>query len=254
MPVKYFVYLWTNTRNGKKYIGKHIGYPDDGYIGSGVYFSSAYEKEPENFERTILGFFENEFDLSTAEEKYLNEVDAEKNPIYYNLTNLSGGGNLHKHLSEQRKDEIYAKANKTFVDNCKNRSEENRLEIKQKKQESWKKSPKKDSHAKRTSERRITEEQNKSDEEKIAFSELCKETYWNRTKEEIESHKENISTGVKNSYNTIHGLRESRKEHFKKINVGRIYINKEGITKRIYPEEKDNFLNDGWVLGMSKRK
>lgn len=50
-----FVYRWTNTLNGKKYIGAHIGRPDDGYTGSGQAFRRAVRHHGiEAFEREIL--------------------------------------------------------------------------------------------------------------------------------------------------------------------------------------------------------
>jgi hypothetical protein len=49
-----FVYLWTNTENGMKYIGSHKGDVNDSYIGSGVYFRRAYNKNPKKFERMLL--------------------------------------------------------------------------------------------------------------------------------------------------------------------------------------------------------
>lgn len=49
-----FVYLWENKINGMMYIGSHKGNIDDGYVGSGVFFKRAYNKNPKNFQRTIL--------------------------------------------------------------------------------------------------------------------------------------------------------------------------------------------------------
>lgn len=49
-----FVYKWTNTHTNKIYIGKHKGTPDDGYISSGKAFISAYYKNPDHFERSVI--------------------------------------------------------------------------------------------------------------------------------------------------------------------------------------------------------
>lgn len=49
-----FVYVWFNVTNHRYYIGSHKGHPNDGYIGSGFAFKSAYKKYgPENFVRHI---------------------------------------------------------------------------------------------------------------------------------------------------------------------------------------------------------
>lgn len=35
-----FIYLWTNKKNGKKYIGSHKGTPSDGYVGSNIKYAA----------------------------------------------------------------------------------------------------------------------------------------------------------------------------------------------------------------------
>ena len=72
--MKGFIYEWTNKRNGKKYIGSHIGELEDNYIGSGKYFKNAYNKEPHNFERKILQQIESKNikeDIKYLENKFL---------------------------------------------------------------------------------------------------------------------------------------------------------------------------------------
>jgi len=49
-----FVYKWTNTVTNKIYIGKHKGTANDGYISSGKVFLTAYNSNPDMFERTII--------------------------------------------------------------------------------------------------------------------------------------------------------------------------------------------------------
>ena len=51
-----FVYKWTNDVNGKVYIGKHKGTPDDGYISSGRAFLDSYHAHPLDFTREILWY------------------------------------------------------------------------------------------------------------------------------------------------------------------------------------------------------
>ena len=40
-----FIYQWTNNRTGLKYIGRHEGSPNDGYIGSGTKFIEEYNRQ-----------------------------------------------------------------------------------------------------------------------------------------------------------------------------------------------------------------
>jgi len=52
--MKAFIYEWTDVRTNLKYIGRHVGEFDDGYIGSGTIFRKEYDKRPEDFFRKIL--------------------------------------------------------------------------------------------------------------------------------------------------------------------------------------------------------
>lgn len=85
-----FVYMWINKINGRKYIGKHCGSKDDGYIGSGGYFRRAVQKYGlENFERKILWeCYTTEEDLYHREYEIINELNAVFSSDYYNQTNL----------------------------------------------------------------------------------------------------------------------------------------------------------------------
>ena len=135
MSTEYFVYIWTNIRNGKKYIGSHKGNINDGYIGSGIYFKRAYNKEPKNFKREILEIYESYKDMKQGEHEYLLKYSAMENENFYNLTNLSSGGNLHAHLSKEQKEKICKKANNASMIRLANMSEQEKRELKIKKQQ-----------------------------------------------------------------------------------------------------------------------
>ena len=87
-----FVYCWNNIINNKKYIGSHYGTMTDSYIGSGVYFKRAYNKNPNNFKRDIL-YIGKEY--KNIEELLLINNNAQSNPLFYNLKNTSIGGWNH---------------------------------------------------------------------------------------------------------------------------------------------------------------
>lgn len=90
-----FVYQWTNSQNGKKYIGSHYGSLNDGYTGSGIAFKEAYLENPAFFSREILEFLliDDKRLLLDLEQKWLDLVpDIRNHPEYYNLTNHSCGG------------------------------------------------------------------------------------------------------------------------------------------------------------------
>lgn len=110
--MKAFIYQWTNSLNGMKYIGSHIGEPDDGYIGSGSYFKKAFNKYKDFFNRDVLKIIEGEniYDrIKILEEDYLEKVDAANNPNYYNITNSYFGGNTYQGLSNNDKKKMIEK-------------------------------------------------------------------------------------------------------------------------------------------------
>jgi len=88
-----FIYLWKNNIDGKKYIGSHIGSLEDGYIGSGKYFTRAVAKYGLcYFERIILEEVEDKNDVYQREQFFLDLYNAAEDPNFYNLSNQAGGG------------------------------------------------------------------------------------------------------------------------------------------------------------------
>jgi len=61
--------MYSNKINGKIYIGKHETKDlDDKYMCSGVYLYRAIKKYGvENFDKTILYVFDNEYDMNSKE-------------------------------------------------------------------------------------------------------------------------------------------------------------------------------------------
>jgi len=93
-----FIYEWVDIKTGLKYIGKHEGSVDDGYIGSGTCFIKEYYKRPNDFSRNILWFSENitTEELASKEEEFLlsildDELFYGKNKKYYNIVKNSSG-------------------------------------------------------------------------------------------------------------------------------------------------------------------
>lgn len=91
-----FVYKWTNTINGKWYIGSHKGTTDDGYRHSSKYLGAAEKKYgQENFTREIL--FEGNYvddQIKAKEAAYLTKYNAAHNSRSYNQTNITGPNSL----------------------------------------------------------------------------------------------------------------------------------------------------------------
>jgi hypothetical protein len=123
-------------------------------------------------------------------------------------------------------------------------------QLKMKKQESWKTSPKKEEHSRKTRDRRIKEEANKTREERKLHSELTKAGLLKRTEQERIKTSEKLSTSIKNSYESDPNLRESRSRTSK----GRIAITKNGKNKKVWPDELEYYINRGWSKGCKQNR
>jgi len=91
-----YVYLITNSINGKKYIGSsRKNTVDLQYYGSGRRIKNALKKYGvENFTREIL--WEGKGDARDIETYWLEYFDASSNSQFYNMTNDARGNTLHK--------------------------------------------------------------------------------------------------------------------------------------------------------------
>jgi hypothetical protein len=90
-----YVYEWTNSTNGMKYIGSHYGAVDDCYTGSGKDFMVAYKNNPQDFTMKVLEYVtkNNKKLVLKTEKKWLDSIpNIKDNPMYYNLNNDAVGG------------------------------------------------------------------------------------------------------------------------------------------------------------------
>ena len=101
-----FVYRWHDNSNNMYYIGSHKGNPDDGYIGSGVYFKRAYNQRPDSFSREIMYQGKDYLEL---EEFILQELDAMNDSKSYNLKNAAIGGKLDDSVYERQRRKLKGK-------------------------------------------------------------------------------------------------------------------------------------------------
>lgn len=83
-----YVYRWDNVINGKSYIGSHNGKKKD-YVGSGLAFTRAWKKYPEDcWERTILY---RGTDFRNKETEHIVRSNALDSDLYYNLMHCTEG-------------------------------------------------------------------------------------------------------------------------------------------------------------------
>jgi len=112
---KRFIYITTNKINNKKYIGRHTGYVDDNYLGLGIDLLKdidMYGKE--NFSREIIEIVETNEELNIAEKKWINLLNANTDPLFYNLMEGGIGGNSLVNLSQEQLKERSLKIKQTI--------------------------------------------------------------------------------------------------------------------------------------------
>ena len=89
-----FIYLTTNTINGKKYIGMCKNTHRERYLGSGKLLKQAIKKYGrENFDRTIIQECETFEQLSNSESYWVKYYNAVESSEFYNLVDGGIGGN-----------------------------------------------------------------------------------------------------------------------------------------------------------------
>lgn len=97
----YYFYKITNKINGKYYYGVHsTNNIEDGYMGSGIVITKAYEKYGiGNFQKQILKFFDNKEQMYQFQQEIVT-LQQVNNPMCYNM--IVGGKNAYvaKHLSQ----------------------------------------------------------------------------------------------------------------------------------------------------------
>jgi len=99
----HYVYIITNTLNGKQYVGDHSTFKlHDGYLGSGDVLKCAFRNHgKQNFKKEILAFFSTKQNAFAAQEKYIIQY----NTLYPNGYNIcpNGGLGFHESFSDDTK-------------------------------------------------------------------------------------------------------------------------------------------------------
>jgi hypothetical protein len=113
-----FIYEWLDTKTNLKYIGRHVGELDDGYIGSGTIFKKEYKSRPKDFIRNILWqhVYTDDEAIKLKEEEFLNTILDDElyygpNRKYYNQVRNSHGFNFGD--NPMKNSEIVARMVKT---------------------------------------------------------------------------------------------------------------------------------------------
>ena len=102
------VYLTKNDVSGKMYVGVHSTFDlNDGYLGSGKILKRAIRKYgKDHFSRTILHYCLTEQDAFDIEHNIVDDTFINRRDTY-NAAVGGKGGNMVKHMSPDRKTEMY---------------------------------------------------------------------------------------------------------------------------------------------------
>lgn len=266
----HFIYKTTDTRNGNFYIGMHSTENlKDGYVGSGTRLKHLiYKHGKEIFNMEILEFLPNRELLKKREIEIVNSDLLLEEKCMNLKPGGYGGFNNKEHMMK-----VSRAGNKEFLEKMKDN--EYRKEFSKKLSES----NKKQFLDGRRERKRFYDWSGKThtDETKKKISEIRKGTgvgsdnsVWGRKwmnkdfknkmvkSEEIEFH---TSDGWLFGIFIDEKKKSQLKESFEKIRhlsgpscVGRKWINKKGVNKRVVKEDLNKYLNDGWVLGCLIKK
>lgn len=101
---QYYIYITTNLINGKQYIGKHVGFIDDNYLGSGINIKHAITKYGiENFKKDILYIASSEQEMNEKEKYYIDLYNAVKSSKFYNIADGGQGGYVTKGYTQEQR-------------------------------------------------------------------------------------------------------------------------------------------------------
>ena len=93
-----YIYMTTNLRNNKKYVGKHARASfDKNYYGSGIVIEKALKKHGKNnFKIEILDWAENKQQLNKKEKYWIQYLEAIDSEEFYNISPGGDGGKVWK--------------------------------------------------------------------------------------------------------------------------------------------------------------
>jgi group I intron endonuclease len=97
-----YIYLTTNLKNGKLYVGQHKGNFNRSYLGTGLAIINAVKKYGrESFKNEIICYCRSKEELDKMEEFFIDKLNAVKNPIFYNQVKGGRGGIIYEDRNKE---------------------------------------------------------------------------------------------------------------------------------------------------------
>lgn len=101
---QYYIYMTINNITGMRYIGKHHGFLDDSYLGSGKRLKEDIELYgKQNFTKSILFISKDENENCIKEMEFIAAYNAVDDPTFYNIHVGGSGGNTMAGFNEEEK-------------------------------------------------------------------------------------------------------------------------------------------------------
>lgn len=244
-----YIYLTTNLVNNKKYIGKRTEdfLNDSKYLGSGTIIKKAINKYSfDNFSKTLLEECNSEDELNEREVYWIAKYNAVEDPMFYNLTPGANGSARGSKRSRDTKNKLSNSMTGKVI------PEEIRRKIADKiSSQIWVTNGVIETKATEDNLREFIEKGFRRG--RLEFSDLHKEKMRNLRRPKLsEEECKRISERMSGDGNPFYGRKHSdnSKLLISKRQSGRIYVKKDGKCRRIFPDELETYLNDGWTRGM----
>lgn len=240
-----YIYMTTNLVNGMRYIGQHSSKEfDKYYYGSGKLIKEALSQfGHDNFKCEVIEWCKTYEELNAREIYWINFYKADSREDFYNLA--YGGSNSKYALRGENHPFYNKKHKKESID-------------KMRKSKQGENNPMYGKHQSVETKYKIGKNQIGCKNHMYGKHE---DAYWfNKTRTE-DTKKKISETRIKNNIalgenNPFYGKRHNKetKDMMSNIQKGRIYINNGTDTKRVKPEELDDYLLNGWAKGRILRK
>jgi len=218
-----FIYITTNLKNGKQYVGSHSGDKNDSYLGSGVLIIKSIKKyDRENFKREIIKKCRIK-DNPLLEEEYISTY----NTLIPNGYNISPTGGVWKNggkLSKETKKKISeSRKGKPAWNKGKNLSEEHKKNL------------------------------SKSHKGKVLSKETKKKmSEFQKGREKSEIERKNISESKQGEKNPMYG----KSTWNKGVKGKQCWVKNKTLStsKLILTSNLEKYLNEGWIRGRTRVK